>query len=522
MGFVQAIAFPNRQFPVMALRQVQKHQAEFWDLFRFSWDPAGEGLEQTLEKVLLHVADCFQATGASLFLCESGDKVANLVARSGSDARIPSDASVIAGEGIAGTCLEVGRPMVVRDPKDHPLLSKRSVRRRKELGSALVIPLVASAGCIGVVNLSRPSGAAPFDDRDLLRAESVVRHIALTVENARLFAKSKLAAEEAKRLQHRTLEIIQSMGIAVIVVDSQERVTEANREALRLLGAEVGGDHPTGFLAFVLESLHEASRGNAVRRRYHEENTNRSWAITCTPLTSGGATAAIEEITEHEKAEREMARLNRLAEIGQMTAAIAHEIRNPLTSIAGAARLVRDVPEQTGELSRMIEEEAKKLNEVCEQFLDFARPMVVRMDKVDLASTARRLATQHKPEFAAANVHLRVQINTSKPIIIGDALRIEQVMRNLLLNALQACEPGGRVLLCIEASGFSVDDNGTGMDKETQQRLFAPFFTTKAAGTGLGLGNVRKIVEAHGGTIQVHSEPGKGSQFTVQFPETEE
>ena len=98
-----------------------------------------------------------------------------------------------------------------------------------------------------------------------------------------------------------------------------------------------------------------------------------------------------------------------------------------------------------------------------------------------------------------------------------DPKRVEQIVHNLLQNALQACDKGGRVELVITDGQLVVSDNGSGMDDETRSRLFAPFFTTKAQGTGLGLCNVRRIVDAHGGSVEVWSEPGKGTRFEVNF-----
>jgi signal transduction histidine kinase len=504
----------------MALRKFQEEQSEFWDLFQISWEGAEEGLESILAKVTKHCADCFAASGASLFLNSGGEADFHLVARSGTDVNIPENTHLRPGEGIAGACLELGRPLVVCDPKEHPLLLQRGVRRRRDIGSAMVIPLLSHGDPIGVMNLSRPSDAPAFSQKDLVRAESVVRHIALAIENARLFSEVTKAAKEARRLQTRLLEIIHSVGIAIIVVDSEEHVTEANKAALTLLGRESENTEYAGLLARILEALHQAVAGETVKTRIHLESSNRSWSLICLPLKSGGATAAIEEITEHENAEREMSRLHRMAEIGQMTAALAHEIRNPLTSIAAAGALVQDVPEKSSELGQMITEEALKLNGLCDQFLDFARPTTIKREDVRLDAIAKHLSKQHSQEFKDAKVKLELKFEPGSPIIQGDPLKLEQVMRNLMLNALQACSGKGRVCLRVWADGFSVEDNGEGMSEETLGKLFTPFFTTKSKGTGLGLSNVRKIVEAHGGKVNVVSKVGKGSLFTVRLKES--
>ncbi len=503
----------------MALRLEITNQPELWDLFSFSWDRAGEGLEQTLARVTEHCATCFAASGASLFLKSAEDESYPLTASSGLDGHIPKSASVMKGVGIAGACIELGKPLIVENPKDNPALSGRKLGRRPEIGSSMVIPLIAGGECIGVMNLSRRSKASPFQNNDLERAESAVRYVALAVENARLFAHVTEATNRAQTLQTKLHEIIHSLGVAIIVVDSMEEITEANREALKLLGNLACKKGQTGLLACVLQSLHAAVKGKIQRTRFHDVRSGRSWTVCCTPLNSGGATAAIEEVTELETAGKEMARLNRLAEIGQMSAAIAHEIRNPLTSIVVAGNMVQEYPEQSQEMGKMIQEEALKLNDLCDQFLEFARPLALRETDLNFAAIAQHLARQHQHEFDESGVHLVVQVEASTNMIQGDALRLEQVMRNLILNALQACGRGGEVLVKVRTNGFFVQDDGVGMTEETMGRLFTPFFTTKAKGTGLGLSTVRKIIEAHGGQVVVRSKPGKGSTFEVRLPE---
>jgi signal transduction histidine kinase len=212
-----------------------------------------------------------------------------------------------------------------------------------------------------------------------------------------------------------------------------------------------------------------------------------------------------------------MSRLARLAEIGQMTAAIAHEIRNPLTGIRSAAQMIGTSPDLSAEFAGIIEEEVVKLNEICEEFLEFSRPLALKCRQLDLETAALRLTEHHRPEFESKGVRLKLEIVGEQPTIYADVLRLEQVMRNLVLNALQACNRGGEVRVLVRQGGFSVEDTGKGMQEADLQKLFTPFFTTKPNGTGLGLCNVRKIIDAHGGKLSVWSEPNIGSRFDVQF-----
>lgn len=214
----------------------------------------------------------------------------------------------------------------------------------------------------------------------------------------------------------------------------------------------------------------------------------------------------------------EVSRLRRLAEIGQMTASIAHEIRNPLTGIRSAAQMIRQAPELAEEMAAMIEEEAIKLNGLCDEFLAFARPMEIQPAPLSLDVPVRRVVTLIEDQFKTAGVELRLEIDDKVPIITGDEPRIEQVCRNLLLNALQACSHGDVVTVRITKNGkLIVEDTGSGMTEEVKNKLFTPFLTTKTYGTGLGLSMLKKIIDAHQADLHVQSKQGTGTQFEIRF-----
>jgi two-component system sensor histidine kinase PilS (NtrC family) len=247
-----------------------------------------------------------------------------------------------------------------------------------------------------------------------------------------------------------------------------------------------------------------------------EDNQDRAWSIIGRPLADG-VLVTFEDQTEYERQRRERERVDRLAEIGQMTAAIAHEIRNPLTGIRSAAQVVRSAPESCRELGAMIEEEATKLNDLCDSFLDFARPLSLVTRELRWSDIVAPVLEQHRAEIEAAGIQVRLKSEPDEPIITGDRVRLEQVFRNLLLNAVQATRPGGLVEVRCEGGKLIVQDNGVGMTEEDRQKLFTPFFTTKPSGTGLGLCNARKVVDAHGGSLSVTSSPDMGSCFVVDL-----
>lgn len=486
-------------------------EREVWELFDVSTSLGPDGLAPFLDRVLDRCRDWFGASNVSIFLSEPGRTTFQFAA--GEEAL--RDIRFGPGDGIAGVAIQTGQAMLVNDPNDHPLLKGKVGRTRKAYSSSMVVPLAAQDGAVvGVLNVSRGAGKPVYAEDDLAKAATIAKLVALSVSNARLFV-------DVNGLRSRLESVLQSMQTAVCVLDANGLVTDWNLAAAQLfvlkaaMPVEKVRSSHTELGAAFRELARTALQGDKARQKVPG---HRSWSISAVPLADGGATLTLEETTEDDHAERERQRLLRLAEIGQMTAAIAHEIRNPLTGIRSAAQLIPAAPEQACELAEIIDEEARKLNALCEDFLDFARPLLLKARPESLARIAEGVVARTQAEADRHGAYLALEIDGEPPIIHLDAMRIEQVMRNLVLNAIQATGSGGHVLVRIDRDGFEVMDDGPGMTSEQRMRLFTPFFTTKPNGTGLGLSNVRKIVDAHGARIEVVSEPGSGAKFRVRFP----
>jgi signal transduction histidine kinase len=226
------------------------------------------------------------------------------------------------------------------------------------------------------------------------------------------------------------------------------------------------------------------------------------------------------------EAEAAVRRSERLAALGQLSAGLAHELRNPMgTMRASAEMLLKNVDSQNEiarELAGFISSEVDRTNSLITRFLEFARPMRLRREKVDLTQPldhAIRELERHNPPFPIA-VH-RNYAPEIPPIEIDTEL-MERVFYNLLLNAVQASAPDSGVTaktrLRDNVAEISIIDRGSGVAKEHIENIFNPFFTTKSGGVGLGLAIVSKIVDEHGGSIRVESEPGQGSVFRVFLP----
>lgn len=225
-----------------------------------------------------------------------------------------------------------------------------------------------------------------------------------------------------------------------------------------------------------------------------------------------------------QQAEEAVRRSDRLAALGQLSAGLAHELRNPLGTMKASAEMLEHSVSAENEVARevagFISTEVDRTNALITRFLQFARPLQLHLEKADLAQTLDRAVALVEREVQGVAIYKNYEPGI-RPFPF-DAELLERVFYNLVLNAVQATEAGGAVTLKTRAAGGMVDiaviDRGTGIDAKQRESIFNPFFTTKPQGVGLGLAIVSKIVDEHGGKITVESEPGKGSVFHVLLP----
>jgi signal transduction histidine kinase len=225
--------------------------------------------------------------------------------------------------------------------------------------------------------------------------------------------------------------------------------------------------------------------------------------------------------------EAEVERRERLAAIGDVAAAFAHEVRNPLNAVSmGLQRLGAEFsPEPADEYGRFVgvmQGEVRRLNAIVEQFIALARPLPLEPARFAIGELFAELRVLLEPPARGAGVTLSIEA-PGPGTIVADRDHLKQVLLNLVLNALQAVPGGGRVMVGAErtreAMVLTVADTGPGIPPEVLARVFDPYFTTKRGGLGLGLTIARRIVDAHGGTIEVESQPGRGTRVRVRLPE---
>ena len=240
-----------------------------------------------------------------------------------------------------------------------------------------------------------------------------------------------------------------------------------------------------------------------------------------------GAVVVIRDLREIRRLQEQLRRSERLASVGQMVAGLAHEFRNPLSTIKGFARYFQrkyKEASEDGEYANLMIQEVDRLNRVITDMLGFAQPLQPQIQAVDFQTVLDRALTLCDGAISEKRIQLHTKIKENGSPTADVDLMI-QVMVNLIQNAVQAVEKEGRVDIEVEREGLetviAISDDGEGITAEDRERLFDPFFTTKSGGTGLGLSIVHSIVERHGGRIEVDSEPGQGTQFRVIIPQVE-
>jgi signal transduction histidine kinase len=231
------------------------------------------------------------------------------------------------------------------------------------------------------------------------------------------------------------------------------------------------------------------------------------------------------------EAQEEARRSERLAALGQLSAGLAHELRNPLAVIKGSAetlaRKLRSADPLTTEVAGYISSEVNRLNAIVTRFLDFARPSKLERRPEQIAPLLDRALKAVHDRWPEAKVEVERSYSQSLPLVSVDPGLSEQVFTNLVLNAYEAmAAQGGKLRVAVSAANsdgrrgveISIEDTGPGIPSELREQIFNPFFTTKEEGVGLGLSIVSKIMDDHRGWIRVSSEAGKGACFRVFFP----
>jgi two-component system, NtrC family, sensor histidine kinase PilS len=369
---------------------------------------------------------------------------------------------------------------------------------------------------------------------------------------------SEALAETLRRERLQAADVLDNIRSGVLTIDASGTLRYANAAAGTLLGVDLQpfvGQAIRSELERVAPQLLEAL-DRAIRTRTRTsraEATVQGMAapaqlgMTVTFLRSGEssdagrATAIFSDISDQKRLEDLHLRAGQLEAVSELAASLAHEIKNPLASIRSSVEQLGRMPavsDDAGALTRLVVRESDRLARLLTEFLDFARVRVARvvpMDLVALAHEIVNLVAAHPDR----SVTCSLQVESDAPVqwIDGDNDLLHQALFNLVLNAAQAVGEHGVVRMTLTSatadampggnlpdSGavrVEIEDNGPGMSQDILEKIFSPFFTTRARGSGLGLPVVHRAIEAHRGVVLVDSSPGNGTRFTIILPRTQ-
>ena len=334
-------------------------------------------------------------------------------------------------------------------------------------------------------------------------------------------------------------EVVANLPLGLLTSDPSGRVAMVNDTALRMfdLVRDTAVYAPlTGLPGLDWKALvAELAGGRKVLERECVLTTGRAGAVISLSAASMrnqdgvflGNVFILRDITEMKRLQADAQRNDRLAALGNLAAGVAHEIRNPLSTIKGVALYIakRMLPGGREEeaAQRMIDE-VDRLDRVVSELLEFARPGAINTTDADLAEIVNRALRLTEADVRARNIQVTLDVAPDLPPVRVNVERLTQALLNLFLNAVQAMGEGGHLHVGARLSpdgrnfSLSVRDNGPGIPRDIQAAIFTPYFTTKPSGTGLGLAIVYQIVEGHGGSVSVNSDPGHGTEFILVLP----
>ncbi len=360
-----------------------------------------------------------------------------------------------------------------------------------------------------------------------------------------------LAAVQGYRLSQKALSDIQAftgllvsrLPVGIIATDQQGRVSTWNQAAADMtsissqqaLGKVVRKYLPPELTAFFSpDSDSLEPEGEPKGREIRLKINGSELVLHCQRIDLRdpeekyiGRVLLLSDITRLKDLESEMRENERLAAVGRMAAGVAHEVRNPLSSIKGLALLLKGTFSRESrefETTGLLIQEVERMNRTISELLSFARPASLDLQPVDVRELLSETLQVVSADTASEHIQTNLHCDHDLPMVLADRDRLSQVFINILLNGVQAMEQGGtlEIIARKSSSGKQVElqfrDSGKGIQPEHLSQLFFPYFTTKKGGTGIGLAISQKIIVDHGGTIRVESEPGSGTTVFVQLP----
>ena len=409
------------------------------------------------------------------------------------------------------------------------------------------IPCRAQQKTIAFLGLGKTVEGDFLSSEDIELLETLSGYLGIAVQNARLYASLEQKVAEYERLKDFNENIVESINVGVLAVDLADRVESWNSQmevmyALprwQALTRPLGEIFPTAFV----EEFYRVRQSPGIHNLYKfrlstPTGESRVVNVAIAPLVSRkfhviGRLIIMDDITQRIELESQLSQADKLSSIGLLAAGVAHEVNTPLAVISSYAQMLskqlQGDPQKSG-LMEKITRQTFRASEIVNNLLNFSRTSGTEFAEIDVNKVILDTLALMEHQFKTSKITVEDELCEHLPPIQGNAGRLQQVFLNLFLNAKDAMAEGGILRIASsngEAVSVKVSDTGNGIPQEHIQRIYDPFFTTKAApregqgkGTGLGLSVTYGIIQEHAGKIRVESNPGAGTTFYLDFPMT--
>ncbi len=324
----------------------------------------------------------------------------------------------------------------------------------------------------------------------------------------------KKTTEKLKKAEISKERILESIPSGVLVLDAENRPIYINPHATSIL-------EDISFEEFISNITKQASNKNISNQKRMEINIkDRIFGYSIRTLPDNEKIIIFQDLTDIKKLEKEKELNKKLIALGEMSSQLAHEIRNPLTSIITASELLKEPEANHNLLIDKIMEGAERLNRLITEFLSFTRITDIKKEKINISSLLLEIAEDFKWRYPDITFNIEIHDNLN---IQGDVTSLHSVFENILQNSVDAVSETKEKIITITAKEtnnqviITITDTGEGMDEETKKKIFDPFYTTKTYGTGLGMSLVRKILLYHSAEIKINSRKNEGTLVKIIF-----